>query len=335
MNAKTLGQTAYLAFIGGLVLFTILIAYQGFADVTMALATAGWGLILVTLFHLLPMIADTLSWFCLLRPPPRPRFKTLLWARWIGESVNGLLPVAQVGGDIVKVRLIFQRGVAGPTAGASVVVDLTLGVFTQILFTFLGLGLLTVYLGDSQMGIAVSIGITIGIVLLGGFYLVQRQGLFTGLARALERIVRGRNWISLVGGAQALDAAVVDIYRDRRALIRACLWRLLGWLIGAGEVWLALYFLDYPVSLLDALLLESLGQAVRATAFVVPGALGIQEGGYLLLGGLVGIDPAVSLALSLSKRVRELLLGLPGLLSWQVTEGCRLWQRQAVRTNIR
>ena len=60
--------------------------------------------------------------------------------------------------------------------------------------------------------------------------------------------------------------------------------------------------------------MESLGQAIRGAAFAIPGALGVQEGGYLLLAPLVGLPPDAGLALSLAKRARELLLGLPGLL---------------------
>lgn len=327
MPRKILTQAAYLSFLGGLGLLTALIAYQGFTEVTATLTVAGGGLILVALFHLIPLLTDTLGWYCLLDPAIRPPVRTLLWARWIGESINGLLPVAQVGGDLVKARLITQRGVPGPLSGASVVVDLTVAVFTQIIFTLLGLGLLILYLGGGQLIWAMLVGLIISIFLLGGFYLVQRRGLFTGLARTLERMASGRDWLSLVGGAKALDAAVIRLYQDRHALGYACGWRLLGWIVGTGEVWLALYFLDSPVSLLEAFLLESMGQAVRATAFTIPGALGVQEGGYLLLGSVLGLGPEISLALSLSKRVRELLLGLPGLVAWQISEGQRLWQQ--------
>ncbi len=88
--------------------------------------------------------------------------------------------------------------------------------------------------------------------------------------------------------------------------------------MGVGEVWLALSFLGHPVSLLSAMMLESLGQAVRAGAFAVPGALGVQEGGYVMLGRVLGLGPETALALSLAKRVRELLLGIPGLIAWQL-----------------
>lgn len=327
MPKKFLTQAAYLGFLGGLGLLTALIAYQGFTEVTATLAVAGGGLILVALFHLIPLLADTLGWYCLLDPAIRPPLRTLLWARWIGESINGLLPVAQIGGDLVKARLLTQRGVPGPLSGASVVVDLTVAVFTQIVFTLLGLSLLILFLGEGQLVLAILIGLIVSTLLLGGFYLVQRRGLFTGLTRALERMASGRDWLSLVGGARALDAAVIHLYGNRGALGYACGWRLLGWIVGTGEVWLALYFLSSPVTLLEAFLLESLGQAVRASAFAIPGALGIQEGGYLVLGGILGLGPEISLALSLSKRVRELLLGLPGLVVWQISEGRRLWRQ--------
>jgi len=74
------------------------------------------------------------------------------------------------------------------------------------------------------------------------------------------------------------------------------------------------------VSWSDALLLESLGQAIRGAAFAIPGALGVQEGGYLLLAPLAGLPSDAALALSLAKRTRELLLGLPGLLYLHLCE---------------
>ena len=60
--------------------------------------------------------------------------------------------------------------------------------------------------------------------------------------------------------------------------------------------------LGHPVTWVEALLLESLGQAIRGAAFAIPGALGVQEGGYLLLAPLAGLSSDTALALSLAKR---------------------------------
>ena len=322
MKTKT-----YILLLAGLGLFTILIGYHGFRDVAAALAVAGWGLIWVALFRLIPMACNTVAWQTLLDQDNRPSFKTMLRIRWIGEAVKGLLPVAQVGGDLVKVRLISQRGVPTALAGASVVIDVTVSVVTQIIFALMGVGLL---LGIGAPKVVTSLLIGLGALglLAAGFYLVQRRGLFGWIVGVLHRLDRVRDWHLPVDEAKALDEKIKRVYQDRYALFLCSFWRLMGWVVGAGEVWLALYFLDAPTSLSTALLLESLGQAVRSAAFIIPGAMGVQEGGFLLLGGLVGLSPEVALALSLTKRVRVLLLGLPGLIDWQIAEGQRLRRLQ-------
>jgi putative membrane protein len=265
-----------------------------------------------------------MGWRRLWQTGERPSFLFMLRARWIGESVDGLLPVAQVGGTLVKVRLLAQQGFPGAMSGASVIAELTLAVFTLIIFSFMGVGLL-LRLGGHELVSAVLIGLTVVGLLIGSFFILQQKGLFVWITGVLERLVRNRDWQKLAGGAAELDQAILKIYRDPRTLLSSSSWILLGWVMGAGEVWLAMYFLGAPVSLSDALLLESLGQAVRFAAFMIPGAFGVQEGCYLVLGGLLGLSPQLALALSLTKRVRVLLFGIPGLISWQITEGRRLF----------
>ena len=310
----------------GLLLVTGLIAYHGMTEVVGLLAAAGWGLALVALFHLLPLVADALGWHVLIPRTTRPSLVFTVWARWLGESINGLLPVAQVGGDVVKARLLMRHGTPAPAAGASVVVDLTVSVLSQLVFTLMGLGFLVAVLGGGPVATTAAWGVAISGLLVGGFFVVQRQGLFARLARLLDRVAGGSQWLNLVGGAKALDIHIAGLYQQRATIGWAFLWRMVGWLVGVGEVWLALHFLGVDISFAEAFLLESLGQAIRAAAFAVPGALGVQEGGYLLLGGLLGLGPEVSLALALSKRVRELALGIPGLLLWQFHRSRRLWR---------
>lgn len=322
---------AYIAGLLGLAVTIGLIARQGAASMAAALAAAGAGLVAVALFHLLPMTLDTLAWRALLRGAERPSFTALLGIRWIREAVDGLLPVAQVGGELVAVRLLRLRGIDGARAAAGLVVDVTLAVVTQLLFALLGLGLLWSTVGDDGLVGPLLVGLLIAAAAVSVFFLLQHRGLFTPFARRLPEGFGGRRWLALAGGAVRLDAAIRAFYRRRWALLCCAVWQLGGWLAGAGEVWLALYFLGQPVSWLEALLLESLGQAVRSAAFAVPASLGVQEGGYMILAGVLGLDPALGLALSLIKRVRELLLGLPALLVWQMREGRRLWAATRAR----
>jgi putative membrane protein len=316
----------YLAWVAGLVLFVGLIVFQGLDDMIAVLYAAGWGLVWVAVFHLAPLLADALSWRALLPATHRRSFGEITWMRWIGESINTLLPVAQVGGDIVRVRLLNRTGVPGAMASATVIVDITAGMLTLIVFALLGVALLLRHGGAGEIATQVSIGIAMFAALSLGFYLAQRAGVFIGFVRLVEHVANGHEWRSLTGGAAALDHMVERLYRRRRPVLIACAWRLLGWLLGTGEVWLTLYFLGHPVTLSEALTLESLGQAIRAAAFAIPGALGVQESGFIVLGGVLGVPPAPSLALSLVKRARELALGLPGLIAWQITEGRGAWR---------
>lgn len=305
----------------GIALFTGLVAHRGVGEILAALAVAGAEVFGVAAFHVVPMLADALGWRRLLGPDA-PGVGTMLWARWLGESVNGLLPVLQVGGNVVKANALAERGVPGVRAGASVVVDVTLVVTSQMLFTLLGLGLLAARIGGGGAWPTAAAGALVMALALAAFYAFQRRGGFALLARGVERVMQGQ-WTSLVAGANALDRAVAETYADRRAIAVAWSWHLASWVMGVGEVWLALWCLGHPVDLATAVLLESLGQAVRAAAFAVPGALGIQEGGYLALGAALGIPPTTALALALVKRVRELTLGIPGLVSWQLAGAAR------------
>ncbi len=284
----------------------------------------GWGLAAVTLFHLVPMILGNLSWRELLPRDSRPGPGRLLWIRWIRESVNNLLPVGQVGGDLVCARLAHLHGVPAVSAIASMIADLTVSVFTQLAFVALGLTLLLTHsLAPDVLAVvwAVTAGMGILFALMATFVLVQRAGMFALVTRIGGALLRGRASLRLGAKAAEIDLAIRALYRDKRAFWTAMAWRLADWIAGAGEVWLVMYFLGRPVTIAEAMILESLGTGVRTAAFLVPGAIGVLEASYIVFGSLFGITAADSLALALAKRVRELLLGLPGLVAWQIAEG--------------
>ena len=309
---------AFFALAAGVALFTGVLVWQGVGSVLAAFAGAGWGLVLVAAFHLVPLVLDTAGLGVLIERSSG--FGVVMRARWAGESVNGLLPVAQMGGEVAKLRVLTRAGISGSDAAAAVIASVTLAAAAQIVFALIGIGLLAGRVGAGVLAVLMAgIAGLAALVLL--FYRIQQRGLFSWFART------GREWFDLSGGAWALDRALHSVYGRRRAALASFALHLIGWIAGLGEVWLALYFLGHPVSWTEALLLESLGQAVRGMAFAIPGALGVQEGGYLFLGALVGLPADTALALSLAKRGRELLLGIPGLIYWQVSEGRMLRRR--------
>ena len=314
----------------GLALVVYLIIESGAEDVAHAMLSVGWGLAVITAFHLVPMFLSALSWRDLLPRSSRLDVLSVTWIRWIRESINSLLPVAGVGGDVACARLAHLCGVPAKQAAASMVVDITVGAATQLLFVVIGVGLLLMRSTEPAvlaLASAVLAGIAVFIAAIAAFLVLQHRGMLALSARLAGGVLRSERLSGAAGSASAVDDAVVAIYRDRIAFWRAGLVRLIGWAAGTGETWLVTQFLGQPLSLLDAFILESLGAGVRGAAFMVPGQLGILEGSYVVFGALFGLPAEAALAISLARRVRELALGVPGLLVWHWLETRRLLRR--------
>src|SRR5207237_4358699 len=128
-------------------------------------------------------------------------------------SINTTLPAAQVGGDVVRARLLQQR-VALPARGAaSVAVDFCLSLFAQILFTLLGFVLLA-WLGDAAgwWPAAVSAALVPAFAVLSWELLVRRR-LLSAAERGAERIGQHR----LAAALRALGAALGLVATGRAA----------------------------------------------------------------------------------------------------------------------
>jgi putative membrane protein len=313
-------KRTYIALALGLGLVVWLVWRIGAADIFGAMQTAGWGVLAVAAWRFLPMTTDALSWRRLMPAEQRPARRYLVRARWIGESVNHLLPVAHLGGHVVRARLAHLLGLPGPRAGASVVVDVTVGMISQSLYTLAGALLLFSMVEVAAPRRTVVYGVIAAAAVIAGFILVQHRGLFGRLAGVVRRRDSDSQWRSLVGGAAELDAEVVAVYSRRGQLARAFLWRVATKLLHAGETWLILYLLGVEIGYVEALILDSLGTAARFLGFAIPGGLGMQEGGFLVVGQLLGLTAETALAVALIRRVRELLVGGPGLLVWAAVE---------------
>ena len=89
----------------------------------------------------------------------------------------------------------------------------------------------------------------------------------------------------------------------------------------AFGTWLALALIGSPIPFAAAVAIESLLCAARSATPFVPAAIGVQEAGYAVMMPLFGLPAEIGLAVSLLKRAREIAVGVPVLLSWQVAEG--------------
>ncbi|WP_422368756.1 flippase-like domain-containing protein [Pelagibius sp.] len=309
----------------GLALAVAVVAWQGFGDVAKALSEAGFRLLWLVPLFLIPLLLSGLAWSVIFPAGNRPSLQRLCLASWIAVSINWLLPVAQIGGEVAKAVWLARRAAPAPMMVATAIVDKVLQTAGQAFVALIGVGLVLVLASDSAVVPGAVLFAVLLLALIPAFFLAQRRGLLLRLVAAGERVfmkhLKGREAGGLVERLGGLDAALSAVGAAPGRLFAHLVIRLVSRLVLAAEVWLALALLGHPVSVLEALMIECLAQTLRSAAFAVPGAYGVQEGGFVLLGALVGVPAEVALSVSLAKRMRELLVGLPGLLFYQISEG--------------
>jgi putative membrane protein len=300
----------------GIAILVWLVARADVAALLGVFPRIGWGFALILAARGVTIAIDCAAWYWLLPYAERPPFRVMLPLRWTAESINTTLPAAQVGGDIVRARLLQQRVSVPARGAASVAVDFALSLFAQILFTLLGFVLLA-GLGDPAgwWWAAFSAVLVPAFALLSWELLVRRR-LLAAAARWTERLHQHRVSAAL----RALAAALGLIGQSRVMLALSLTLHVGSFLAHAAELWLTLWLMGTSAGPAEATLLESLSLAARSIAFLIPSGWGAQEASLVALAAFAGLSPDAALALGLVKRAREFAIGIPGLAAWAVIE---------------
>jgi putative membrane protein len=228
-----------------------------------------------------------------------------------------------VGGDVIGARLLASFGVVTNLAVASVLVDIFIQVVCLFCFVLAGVGIVLGLVGQDQVSIAAIGLLAIAVPAVAGFFLALNFGAFEPVVKWLLAFGERRQW-SAFAHVVDLGARLQQIWRNHRGLSESFVVHLAAVFFGAAEVWIALAFMGHPVSVVEAVAIESLGQGSRAAAFMLPGGLGVQDGALIAVCAIFGVPAEIALAMALIKRVPDLILGAPALLGWQALEGRRV-----------
>jgi putative membrane protein len=299
-------------------------------NVSGALSIAGWsGVAAMAAYHPLAICLCGLACYSL---TTNGKPMTFVLARWVRDGVNELASFLPLAGEMAGARVLVCNGVRPAAAGALTVVDVTAEVLAQFLFSLAGV---TLWLVRHPIGEVVHwamLGIGLSIPVLAAFVLVQRSSVMRFLETLPSRLLP-KVW-QAPQAENGIHAGITALWADHTRVLRAVFLHLAAWTVSAGEGWLALTLLGHPLALADVLAMECIIFAIRSAAFFIPGGLGIQEGGYLLLGAALGLPPEVALAVSLLKRGRAIILGIPALAIWQWQEG-KASQSRRVSEDVR
>jgi putative membrane protein len=305
----------------GCALAVAVFATADFHSVLAAMRLVGGGLLWIVLWRFVAIVLLALGWRQLFGTSGRPSMPATFLARWVGESVNTLLPVAQIGGEIVRGRLIMRwlgdAGVALPLAivVGTIIVDMTLNLTGQ--FALALAGAWHVWRVANRSALEIGVACLAALLPLALLALAQQPAVLARAHRGFGRLA-GKDHDA--GGAAEFSTAVRMVYARSGDFLKALAFHLVSAFTRALEIWIVLRMMSTPIGVMDAIMIEGLAGAFRTAAFLLPAGLGVQEGALLVISGWIGVPPAQALALALIKRARELLVGGSGLLAWPMLE---------------
>jgi putative membrane protein len=297
-------------YIVGLGLAAWLISAAGPSGVVEGLRAVGWlGLLAIVGIHAVASLLMGLAWWLLRRSGP---LATFVWGRLVRDAGSEILPLSQAGGLVMAISVLLRAGLSPATAIAVTLVDATLEFAAQLAYVGLGVVLAarSTLVNLPHWPIYGLLAVT---TLVASSTVLPRRCRF---ARRVGAQVARRCPASVLQRIWTVRGQMADIVRCKAILPVSILLHFAAWNINALEAWLALHFMGATLDIHTVVTLESLVYGARGLGFMVPSAIGIQEGVYVVLGAAVGLSPDVSLGVSLVKRGRDLILGTPALVAW-------------------
>jgi putative membrane protein len=288
-------------------------------------ALSGWKLLWLVPYRGVYFLLYAIGWLRLLRPyDPHGRagLGYVFWVTTVREAIDRLLPVASIGGAFAGVRLMLWRRLPAVGVSATIIVEILLTLVAMYLFAVLGLLLLLTHsaAGVRYEQVVLALIFSLPIPVLTA--LLLRYG---ALFERMENFFRPWVRVSAMSeSAAALDHELRACLQRAGTLVFAGALQLVALIAGSFEIWFVLRLFGHPIPFSAAVIMESLTQALRHLAFFVPAGLGVQEGALVLIGYTLGVSSDLALAVSLAKRIREVLCGLPSLVSWQCLEARRV-----------
>jgi glycosyltransferase 2 family protein len=259
-------------------------------------------------------VVEAYGWKVTLGPSAKAiPFWRVLAIRTAGEVVNMTTPTAYVGGEPLKAYLLKKHHVPMVEGLASVIIAKTTMTIAEVLFILLGIALGVWLLGgnDSSGHTVAAALVSVGMLALGtaAFVFVQRQGIFTWLLGFLRKIGLKIAYLEArEEKLRSLDRTILEFYfHNRPAFYASTGLFFLGWMAEALEVYVIVYFLGGPAMALSAISIGALSVFIKGGTFFIPGSLGAQDGGNVLLLKAFGYSDVTGLAFALLRRFRELV----------------------------
>lgn len=285
--------------------------------------TIGWGMLLVLGLAGVSHVVKTWAWrLTLPGESHKVSFSRTLGLRLASEAAGQFGVIGQVFGEGLRVSLL-SSGIPVANGISSVTLDRGLFIASGAFVTMAGLLSATVMASLSVtfrlyawLFVAVLLGLLFTVVMA----FRARWPLLSGTARVAGRVPWFRDWLkSRESVIESAEHQLLQFHRESPgAFWASLLLNVVTHMLAILEVYLILHFLGTHVTLIGALILESLTKLINVIGAVNPGNIGTYEGGNMAIGKLIGLTGTEGLTLGLCRRFRAIFWAIIGgiCLTW-------------------
>jgi hypothetical protein len=292
-----------------LVLFAWVIAHVGPSTMLGQLKAMRVALPIVLALSVLRLLLQSITWSASLEGERVSVNATkLMGVRLAAQSMGYLTVLGPVISEPLKIKLLGTS--TEPTVTATFLDD---GVywFTSALLAILGIVSLPFV---AVRGAAYhSIPAVLALALMA-FVITRRNPILSGVVRALGK--KAPSWLAR---AEQFESSIRRYRVNQPALVRRMFWiDVACQALIASEVVVVLRSLDLSIHFFTILVIEGVTRGLKMLSGWIPARLGSDEGGAISAFALTGLSPMLGLALALTRRVRDLLWALLGIvwLGW-------------------
>lgn len=301
----------------GVGVFLYLIYRMGWRTILDNVTHFGGWFAVILLVQMGWVVLQAASWYIIQNSLfQRAPFLFFVRIKIISDTMNTVLPTANLGGDamrayLIKPRIPLKEGVAG------IVVDKTVESIAGTLFMACGLLIAILFFPMPQAlmmpAVVCLLVLLVAIALLvffqfRGFY--RSSIALFGWIGPLRRLLHKKEETLCM-----LDDNLRRLYRRGGARIPLAIGlHFLARLVGILELLIVLWVLHQPVGFFAGWFISAAVTVANTILFIVPGHWGVQEGMYVLVLKTMYFSGSAGLSLAIIRRIRRLfLLGL-GLL---------------------
>lgn len=276
-------------------------------------------LLFLVFAHLPTLYLDTLAWKILMKK----NNLSMLWCfliTWISQTAGKITPTGAVTGEFVRIYLSIKKGMRAPEASSTVIGDLALASFS-LLIVALGSFLILFYISDDLkffQGKTRYLTFSIIFLILATlfFCIAIRKRFLKNALKHFPNIFAFKINKKILNNLVKFDFEVYRLSFRLKVVLLALFFRTLGWLGGAFEIYIFFLIIGVSVSFSDVIIIESFTGIIRAIVFFIPAGLGVQEITFVIVGNFLGLTSPVAFSAAIGRRIREVLVGIPALITW-------------------